>query len=84
MNRFLLGAALLLVTSAPVLAQDLRSSANTFCGAIRKLNAQGLSGAPGGFAASMIASQANQTATQYRQAWQISKALGIPACKAMW
>jgi hypothetical protein len=81
---FIATAALLLATTAPIQAQDLYRSATTFCNAVRNINKQGLSAAPGSVAGTMIASQADQSSTQYRQLWQVAKALGIPACKAMW
>lgn len=79
-----IAAAVLLAVAVPAHAQDLRSSATTFCNAARKINAQGLSAAPGTFAGNYIANSANQSSAQYRQLWQIAKALGIPSCKAMW
>ena len=84
MTRIFIAAALLLAAAAPVRAQDLRSSAVTFCNAIRKINAQGLSAAPGTFAASMIAANANQSDSTYRAVWHTAKAINIPACRAMW
>jgi hypothetical protein len=83
MTRLLIAAAALLL-AAPAYAQDLRSSANTFCTAVRKINAQGLSAAPGSVAGSMIASQAGQSGNQYRQLWQIAKAVNVQSCKSIW
>lgn len=84
MNRFLLAAAALLLATAPAHANQLRQSATTFCTAVRKINAQGLSAAPGTYAGSMIAANANQSDSTYIAVWQTAKAINIPACRAMW
>jgi len=82
MNYALLIA--MLIAATPANAQSVRQSAITFCSAINKINAQGLSAAPGTPMAEVIAAKANQSASAYRGVWQISKLLGIPSCKRMW
>lgn len=84
MTRFFLAAAALLLAAAPAQANELRSSATTFCNAVRKINAQGLSAAPGTYAGSLIAANANQSESTYRAVWHTAKAINIPACRAMW
>lgn len=84
MARILVAAAALLLAAAPAHANQLRSSATTFCNAVRKINAQGLSAAPGTYAGSLIAANANQTEAVYRTVWHTAKAMNIPACRAMW
>ncbi len=73
-----------LIAMAPANAQSIRQSVITFCSAINKINAQGLSAAPGTVMAAMIAAKANQSAATYQGVWQISKAMAIPSCQRMW
>jgi hypothetical protein len=75
-------AALLL--AAPVQAQSLRASIQTFCDAVRKINQQGLSAAPGSMAAAIIASEAGQDQATYRKVWGVSKGSDVSACRSIW
>lgn len=84
MNRFLFAAAALVLAAAPAHANELRSSAIVFCNAVRKINAQGMSAAPGTYAGSLIAANADQAESTYRAVWHTAKAINIPACRAMW
>jgi molybdopterin-biosynthesis enzyme MoeA-like protein len=78
-------AAALLVGHAPAGAQSIDNSVNTFCSAIRRINAQGFSAAPGTAAAQLIVNNTrSQTHADYRMVWQFAQASAIRTCRGIW
>jgi hypothetical protein len=82
MIRAAIAAALLL--ASPVQAQNLRSSIQAFCNAIRGVNREGMPAAPGTVAAVMIAHHAKQSAAEYRNVWIVAKSSDVPACRSIY
>jgi hypothetical protein len=80
-----LAASLLLVGHTQARAQSINSSLNTFCSAIRRINTQGLSAAPGTAASQLIVNGTRgQTQADYRMVWHFAQSSNVHACRGLW
>jgi hypothetical protein len=80
-----LAAALLVAGHAQARAQSINHSLGTFCNAVRRINAQGVSAAPHTPAAQLIVNGSRgQTPADYRMVWQFAQASNVAACRGIW
>jgi hypothetical protein len=79
-----LAGLLLLAGHTQARAQSINDSLITFCGAIRRINAQGLSAAPGTAASQLILRNTSQTQSDYRMVWQFAKGSTVSSCRGIW
>jgi hypothetical protein len=69
---------------APAQAQSINSSLDKFCSAIRSINSQGVSAAPGTPTSRIIISGGQQTTADYRMVWQFAKSSNTSTCRGIW
>jgi hypothetical protein len=76
---------LLLLSAQPADAytNSLYRSSARMCASLRGLNDLGRSAAPGSEGAQQIVSYGTVTASEYREAWDIARAL-VPSCRTLW
>ena len=63
---------------------ELRESMNKFCTAIKKINRQGMSAAPGTQMAALAVKYSGQSTSGYQMAWDFAKGSNIPSCSTIY
>jgi hypothetical protein len=76
--------ACLLALAAPVQANELQRSLVRFCSAIRQINQNGFSAAPGTPAAQLIVSGTEYGPSEYRTVWTFARSSNALQCRSIW
>ena len=63
---------------------ELRESMSKFCTAVKKINKQGMSAAPGTYMGAMAVKYSGKTAAGYQMAWDFAKGSNVPSCQTIY